>query len=147
MSTFRQWLENDEENPDAEVARLIDHFDKLYPRAGKLVDGRTVLPNIDNMSSIDASLTDYEILPGVRDFPIYDFGGKNSYYAADDQRRVEQLMQQIEQSKKISPVIIIEEKQGPYILEGGHRMAALVELKAVSVPALIVLDLESLAAQ
>lgn len=145
MSNFRQWLENEEEDEVAQaVAKLIAHYDQMYPRAGKLVDGRTVLPNIDNMSSIGATLTDYETLPGVRDFPIHGFGGKSSYYAADDQRRVVQLAAQIEQSKKISPIIIVEEKNGPYVLEGGHRISALVELKAKSIPALIVLDIENL---
>lgn len=135
---FRTWLEENQE------ADIIARFDKLYPRAGKTVDGRTVLPNIDNMSSIGSSLNEYEILPGVRDFPIHGFSGKRYYYAANDIRRVEELEQQIAHSKKISPLIIVEEKEGPYVLEGTHRMSALVELKATSCPALIVLDMESL---
>ncbi len=124
--------------------KITTQFNQMYPLAGHIVDGREVLPNIDNTSSISASLTDYHILKGIRDFPIHGFGGKNSFHSADDVRKVDRLMQQIKNSNQISPIIIVEEKNGPYILEGAHRMAALVELKAKSIPALIVLDMESL---
>ena len=136
---FKLWLERLDEGE----MQLVQRFDKLYPKAGNMVDGRRVLSNIDNQSSISASLEDYYILPGVRDFPIYDFSGKAGYYSVSDHKRVDVLMQQIERSRSISPIIIAEEKNGPYIIEGGHRMAALVELKAVSIPALIVIDFES----
>lgn len=131
---FKRFVENQD---------IVNHFDNLYKRAGKFVDGREVLPDIPNTSSISSSLNEYEILPVVRDFPIYGFGGKKSYYSGSDQKRVEMLAAQIDQSKKISPIIIVEEKDGPYVLEGGHRIAALVELKAKSIPALIVIDMES----
>ena len=134
---FKTWIEQNQNE-------IIKRFDEMYPKAKPIVDGRIVLPNVDNLSSIKASLTDYYILKDIREFPIHGFAGKNSYYSPQEQKRVELLMQQIQSSNSISPVIIVEEKNGPYVLEGGHRIAALVELKAISIPALIVLDLESL---
>lgn len=118
-------------------------FDSLYPLASSHVDGLEVMSEVPNRSSIDSSIVNYRILPGIRSFPIEGFGGIESYYAADDQRRVRSLMEQISQSKRIKPLIIVEEKRGPYVLEGGHRMSALVELGHTHAPALVVLDLDS----
>ena len=138
-SPRRQLRVNAEDVEDA----LVEHFHKLYPVARSKVDGRDVLPNIDNLGSIRGFSENYIVLKGVRDFPIEGFGGKDSYYSASEQDRVEKLARAIQHSNAISPIIIVEEKNGPYVLEGGHRMSALVELGAVSIPALIVVDLAS----
>ena len=130
--------------PDPELRALVARFNREYPLAGPIVDGRAVRKSIPNTESIGASLEDYYVMKGVRDFPIHGFGGAESYYNAADQRHVRALAEQIRASNQVNPVIIVEERQGPYVLEGGHRISALVELKAKSIPALIVLDLESL---
>jgi ParB-like chromosome segregation protein Spo0J len=42
-------------------------------------------------------------------------------------------------------LIVVEDNQGFYILEGGHRFDALCMLGSKSFPALVVKDLDSLA--
>ena len=112
-----------------------------YPRAGKTVDGREVLSNIPNQISISATFTDYEILPGIREVPMSDFGGpKTFFYAADDFKRSKALAEQIKHSGQISPLIVAIDEDGPYILEGAHRFVALHYLGAKSFPALVVID-------
>jgi hypothetical protein len=44
-----------------------------FPRAGEVVDGLTVREHIPNQSSISASLTDYTVVPGVREIPLSAF--------------------------------------------------------------------------
>lgn len=112
-----------------------------YPRAPSVVDGRHVLDDIPNISSIESSLLDYEVLPGIREVPMSDLGGpKSVFYAADDFRRSSDLARQIGQSGQIKPLIIVVDRDGPYILEGAHRFVALHELGAKSFPALVVVD-------
>lgn len=116
-----------------------------YPLAGQVVDGLTVRRDVPNTSSISASLTLYEVLKGIREVPMTIFGGPRSvFYAADDFKRSEILAQRIAESEEINPLIIVIDKEGPYILEGAHRYVALYYLKKTSFPALVVLDVESL---
>ena len=98
------------------------------------------------MSSIAASLDDYAVLPGVREVPFSSFDqmGPIRYYSVDEERRTKDLARQIRQSGEIAPLIVVEDDQGPYVLEGGHRFDALRKLGARSFPALVVLDLDSL---
>jgi SPP1 gp7 family putative phage head morphogenesis protein len=112
-----------------------------YPKAGKVVDGRKVLDKVPNTDSIAASLDDYEVLPGIREVQMSAFPGLTGHhYNAQDDDRIGRLAQQIDKSKTISPLIVVEDKDGPYILEGGHRSEALYRLKAKSFPALVVRD-------
>lgn len=117
-----------------------------YPRAGFVVDGRVVRVKVPNTSSISASLDDYEVLPDVREVPFsaFDQMGPLRYYSAEEERRTQGLAEQIQHSGEISPLIVVEDREGPYVLEGGHRFDALRELGARAFPALVVLDLESL---
>lgn len=114
-----------------------------YRLAGPLVDGRVVRADIPNTSSVSASLDDYEVLPGVREVPFsaFDQMGRLRYYSVGEERRTKDLARQIQQSGEIAPLIVVEDDQGPYVLEGGHRFDALRELGARSFPALVVLDL------
>lgn len=116
--------------------------DALYPRAGSTVDGREVGKDIKNTSSIAASLGDgYRVLPGVRDVPVSAFESlapRDMFYAADDHARVKNLAEQIKQSGRVDPLIVGVDEKGPYILEGGHRAAALHSIGAKSFPALVV---------
>ena len=124
------------------LEKIVRRFDRAIPVAGSLVDGYRVLGGVDNLESIRSSLTDYVVLRGLRAFPTRGFRGKRSFYAADDWNRVEQLTRRIRTSMTNSPLIIVIERRGPYVLEGAHRMAAMVDLGASAVPALVVLDLE-----
>ena len=116
-----------------------------YKRAGALVDGRVVRNDIPNRGSIGAELHNYEALPGIREIPFAAFTemGPLSYYSVTEQQRTKELASQIRQSSEISPLIVVEDRQGPYILEGGHRFDALRELHARSFPALVVLDVDA----
>lgn len=119
-----------------------DDIDKKYPLASNEVDGLSVLSSVPNTSSISASLTDYYILKGIRVVPMSDFDVTGRGYSVDEDRRIKQLEAQIKQSKTISPLIVVVEKQGPYVLEGSHRLDALYNLKIQHLPALVVIDTE-----
>jgi len=110
---------------------------KEYPIAGKYVDGLQVLDDIPNVSSISASFTNYKILPKIREIPFSDFNG---LYQTTTQ--LKNLASQISSSGKIKPLVVVIDNQGPYILEGGHRYAALQIVGKKSFPALIVIDLD-----
>lgn len=113
---------------------------KEYPIAGKVVDGRTVLDNIDNTSSIGASLYNYKVLDGIREVPMSDFVVSGKHYSVEGTRRIEQLAIEIRESQEISPLIVVIDARGSYVLEGSHRLSALKLLNAKSFPALVVID-------
>lgn len=118
-----------------------------FARAGALVDGREVLEGVPNKSSIEASLNHYEILPGIREVPFTAFDPSWSqppkFYSATEKQRTEALAAHINESKALQPLIVVVDKEGPYILEGGHRFDALRILGAKAFPALVVVDRES----
>ena len=99
---------------------------------------------VPNMSSISASLYNYEVLPGIRSVQIKDFetDPHKLFYAKDDIDHVNRLAQEIRESGEISPLIVVRDSEGPYILEGGHRLAALGELGVEEFPAIVVRDLD-----
>lgn len=117
-----------------------------YPKAGKEVDGRKVVnrDKVDNLESIGASLDDYDTLPGIREVSLSEFTPWNGLEATgrtpEDRARVVRLAEKIEQSGKISPLIVVHDDKGAYILEGGHRFDALNLLGAKSFPAVVVID-------
>jgi hypothetical protein len=114
--------------------------------AGNEVSGLEVLQGTPNTDSIRASLTDYEILKGIREVPFSAFSSlpKLSFYSSEEEIRTKNIAKQIEDTKQIKPLIIVIDKDGPYVLEGGHRFDALRLLNISSFPALVVLDNESL---
>lgn len=120
----------------------IDDINKKYPLAGDVVDGRHVRKNIDNTSSIEASLYEYKILRGIRIVPMSDFNVTGKHYSVAGNARIEKLATQIKESEEISPLIVVVDKEGPYILEGATRIDALKLIGAISFPALVVIDLE-----
>jgi hypothetical protein len=136
---FKLWLENE----DQQIQDLINKFSQEYPIAGPTVDGIKVREHVPNMGSIQASLTDYEILPKIRVFPIYDFPGCSYYRTTTDLARCKKLIDEIQINKELNPLIIVEEKNGPYVLEGSHRISACVDLGLKEVPAIIVIDIEN----
>lgn len=116
-----------------------------YTRAGGIVDGREVLDYIPNTDSISASLENYEEVPGIQELPMSAFGLTGQSYSVSENKRISKLTELIRQSNKIAPLIVVEDAEGLYILEGSHRADALYRLKAKSIPALIIRDLDSLA--
>lgn len=118
---------------------------KKYPTAHGMVDGRSILnPNhIPNEDSIGASLDNFEVLPGLREVPISEFHLSGRSYSVQGTQRIKNLADKIQQSKKISPLIVVLDNEGPYILEGATRVEALFRLQAKSFPALVVIDLDN----
>ena len=100
-----------------------------YPMAGGMVSGLRVSEDIDNMSSIGASFLEYEILPGIREIPMSEFGSAkphDNFYARNDIERCRSLANEIRESGEIMPlIVVVDDEPGPYILEGGHRFVAL----------------------
>lgn len=124
-------------------------WDSLFPPlSGSNISGLNVSPGpVPNTSSISSSLTDYEELPGLRVVPLSAFDvtdAKDLFYAVNDIKRVEYLAKQIAQNKTITPLIVVYNNEGAYVLEGGHRLAALKQLGITHFPAIVVLDNESL---
>ena len=113
---------------------------RKYPVAGSMVDGRSVLPNVDNMSSIGASLYHYGILRKIREVPMSDFYATGKHYSSRGTDRIKELAAEIQQSNEISPLIVVIDSKGPYVLEGATRLEALHILGAESFPALVVVD-------
>lgn len=134
MKTFFKFIE--QLNP------LITEFDEKYPKAGRQVGGLEVHESVPNTNSISASFNDYFILKGIREIPISEFNTTRLFYAANDYASGEKLANMITQSKKISPLIVAVDKEGPYILEGAHRLYALAKLQIKYLPALVVVDLD-----
>ncbi len=117
-----------------------------YKPAKERVNRLLVGDEVPNTSSISASLVNYEVLSGIRKVPFSAFSqlGPLRYLSQMDEYRVKSLAEKIDQSGFIDPLIVVEDIEGPYILEGAHRFDALRELGIKAFPALVVLDLESL---
>lgn len=116
---------------------------------GGVVDGRTVRDVVPNMASIEASIPNPRVLPGVREIPISAFDpeyvGGISREGLD--ARTQRLADNIAASGEIAPLIVAYDAEGPYILEGAHRFDALIASGAKSLPAVVVLDQDALAVQ
>lgn len=113
------------------------------PKAGDVVDGREVLDEVPNQSSIGASLDEYEILNGIREVFMEDMDQEyiNDVKSHKLSKRTADLADSIKESGKISPlIVVIADGEVPYILEGGHRYDALIKLGAKSFPAMVVRD-------
>lgn len=113
---------------------------------GDLVDGRTVInaDNVPNTSSISSSLSEHTVLKGIREVPMSAFTLTGKHYSASGQQRIDELADAIKLSGEITPLIVVHDKEGLYILEGATRADALFNLGAKSFPALVVEDTESL---
>ncbi len=145
-------LEIMREDPNEPVAdqpvEHVEQWNSRYPIAGGVVGGLKVYEQIDNMSSIGASLYQYEILSDVREVPMSDFGSpepRNNFYSRTDIESCRALASEIKESGEIMPLIVAVDgwkpEEGPYILEGGHRFVALHLLGIQTFPALVVADL------
>lgn len=140
----------DPANPDIRYsARPVDEAELRKIAGNEKVDGREVInrDDIPNRGSISASLGNYKILPGLREVPMDAFTLTGKHYSADGQRRIDRLAEEIRNSGQITPLIVVQDNQGYYILEGGTRADALAKLGAKSFPAMVVKDLDSLGTQ
>lgn len=124
------------------IAQEADYSAK-YPIAGSEVDGLEVMSEIENMGSIEASLTDYYVLPGIRVVPMSDFGVNGKHYSVEGSNRISNLEKRIKYNKQIMPLIVVIDDEGPYILEGGSRINALFNLGIKHFPAIVVIDKEN----
>ncbi len=126
--------------------RGIGGADRKYPKAGDRVDGRKVIDrdNVPNTASIGATLDEYTTLLGIREMSMSDFNGNmfDLFYSKTDIDQSKRLARAITSNKKISPLIVVDEKGGPYVLEGVHRLGALDHIGAKSFPALVVINKE-----
>ena len=138
--TQQQYLwEDDTELPFANVKSTKEYWDKKYPKAGNNVSGLNVVGSVDNTGSISAAMENYYIYYDIREIPMSDFGEGGSY-SVDNNERNRKLAEEIKMSGEISPLIVVIDEEGTYILEGAHRFYALYLLGVQSFPALLVLD-------
>lgn len=116
---------------------------KKYPLAEEKISGLLVGKRVDNTESISASLTNYTVLRGIRAIPLSSFqvtAPHELFYSKSDIERVARLANAILESKRIDPLIVVVDADGPYVLEGGHRLGALHALRKKKLPALVVVD-------
>lgn len=101
---------------------------------------------IGNTDSIDASLTKWEALPGIREVPFSVFENVSSSARNQSEKDyLNSLGQQIQQNQSIEPLTIVyDEESSPYLLEGAHRFDVLVQMGYETLPALIILDFSSI---
>lgn len=130
------------------VELLVASLDKRLPRIGNTVSGMMVGSRVDNMGSIEANFNDYETLDGIREVPMSEFpdmvGEQPVFYDTATERRTRELADAIDDSGTITPLIVVYDSDGPYILEGAHRFDALMILGKSSFPAKIVIDTENI---
>ncbi len=122
------------------VLRILLEQPEPYPLAGHEVGGLTVGKDVPNTGSISASLTDYEVLQGIREVPLSAFDDPGAPYSPEERKRVSDLAYEIQVNGWIAPLIVVIDAEGPYILEGGHRFDALHALGVERLPALVVMD-------
>lgn len=125
-------------------------FDKLYPmipREVEEIEGREIRLPIPNTDSIAASFMQWEELPGLRLMKVSDFflpGDMPSWYDAGTRRETEALAEALKTSDWLEPLIVGVDQDGPWILEGSHRIDALRVIGAETFPALVVIDREAI---
>lgn len=114
----------------------------VYPEAGAAVDGLVVRKSIPNRDSIAATFDDgdYTILKGVREIPFAAFRGVEPGVLPTVDARTRALADEIKTNGEINPLIVVLDKEGPYVLEGAHRFDALQLAGKESLPALVVVD-------
>ena len=141
----QQYLWNDDPDLDyANVESEKELWNLKCPKAGDIVGGLKVVGDVDNIGSIGASLEDYYIYDNIRECSMSDFGEGGSSYSISENNKIRRLSKEISASRQISPLIVVIDKEGPYILEGSHRFDALHLLNIQSFPALLVLDQEGI---
>lgn len=113
---------------------------KEYPIVQGTFQDLRIDHDIPNMSSISSSLDNYTVLEGIRLLPMHEFEVDGKGYSVSMNRGIDSLAREIERSKTIKPLIVVIDEEGPYILEGIHRVNALFNLGYQYFPALLVID-------
>jgi hypothetical protein len=126
------------------VSKTASDIEAEYPRAGAIVGGLRVGPDVPNTESIASSFNDYRVLKGIRVVSLEGWSAlpKDCFYSADDIRRCHTLAEKIKASGWIAPLIVGVGDGEPYIVEGLHRLGALGLLGAKEFPAMVVIDEE-----
>lgn len=135
----KQW-----QTPEALKKFETENLEEKYTPASDTVGGLKVRDEVPNTDSIAASLNDRKVLKGIREVPVSDFS-EMKYANARENQRVAKLADAIKESGEINPLIVVHDAEGSYVLEGGHRLAALQKLGIEKFPAMVVEDTESLA--
>ena len=127
--------------PQGDVVEPEVLFDKKYqrPKNNTTTDGLTIRNHIPNQSSIDASVTNPIYLSGVREIPLSDFPEPPTV-----NKRTTELANEIKNSGEINPLIVVIDKDGPYILEGANRYDAMKINGAKTIPAQVIIDGDSI---
>lgn len=137
-------LESIENGFNVILESVEEEYERQYPIVRESeIDGLHIRETVPNMNSISSTLTDYKILPGIRKVKMTYFNASphEMFYSKSDIDRVKVLSKEISESKEINPLIVVVDSDGPYILEGAHRLSALYLLKVSEFPAVVVLDL------
>ena len=130
--------------PDVSPRGPLSGVASRFPRAGNVVDGRLVRKDVPNVESISAYFDDWDELPGVREIPMSEFPGLTGrHYSVEGDRRIAELAEQIRQSGELNPLIVAADAEGPWVMEGAHRIEALKRLGAKSFPAIFAMDKKS----
>jgi hypothetical protein len=151
------WTGQQPEPPEPEGAWYQDATSKQKAALSKLpptaVESRklSLAPFSDDSNEVaQASYTDHELVPGVRDIPLKDLGiatkaGKSTdrlYSAGTEHSRIADLAKKIRTSGTISPLHVGVGSDGKFeLLEGQHRARALSILGHSSVPARVIVDM------
>jgi hypothetical protein len=128
---------------EEEIEPLLLKAHHTYPKAGNNIEGFTVGQKVSNTASISATFDDYVTLKDIREVPTSEFALVD-YKSTSDIERVGTLIGLISDNERIDPLIVVMDKEGLWVLEGMHRLAAIQHMKIKNFPALIVLDLDHL---
>jgi hypothetical protein len=113
-----------------------------FPIAPAVLDGLQVGSKVNNMGSIASTYSreDYRVLEGIRSIPMtaVDSDPRHLFYAKNDFDHARRLAEEINTNGRIDPLILVVDPEGPYILEGAHRLGALHMLGKTHFPALVV---------
>jgi hypothetical protein len=136
---------------DAEIRRVTLKRKLRTVKAGDIVDGRIVRPDVPNLGSIASTFfgEDYEALSGIREISLRDINGElfDPDFTVDKlDKRTRRLAEDISESGEIAPLIVAYGDEGLYVVEGGHRFDALTALGARSAPAVVVIENPGMAA-
>jgi hypothetical protein len=127
--------------PDAQ-RKTVKSFDEWQGDRGFSLRKPGSNPEDDLHTSAQSNFTDYEVVPKVRSIPLDALGGLGGYDSPKELARIENLAQQIEGNKEITPIFVGVDATGvPYVIEGQHRARAFKNLGMQSIPAKVIVDM------
>lgn len=111
---------------------------------GDVVSGMTVTGPVPNTGSIASSFEAYETLPGLYEVPTEGWKQSDVREVVSAKKITELVAALGAPDSEIKPLIVGIDKNGPHIVEGSHRIEAILRLGKKSFPAMVVLDREAL---